>query len=121
MQKIFTEKYLKHIIIAGISLLILIASLSVPAIVSSTIQERNIPFGYPVPFLFVNSSYDLYEEYKQPYSFNFWIAFLEKEHPMDFSGRNFLISFAMVFVFIEVATKFLIFLYPYFKKDIFEQ
>lgn len=120
MQKVFTEKYLKHIIIAGIALFILIASLSIPAIVSSTIQERNIPFGYPIPFLFINSSYDLYEEYQQPYSFNFGVAFLEKEHPMNFSGRNFLISFVIVFAFVEALTMFLIYLYPYFNKDISE-
>lgn len=102
MTNILNEKIIKHITIAGLTLLMLFATLSIPALVNSTIQERNIPFGYPVPFIFMNSSYDLYEHYKQPYSFNFWVAFFEKEHPTNISIKNFSLSFLMIFVYIEL-------------------
>lgn len=96
------KKINKHIIIAGFALLILFATLSIPAIISSSSQERKIPFGYPVPFVFMNSSYDFYEQYKQSYSSNFWVAFFQKEHPIDLSTKNFLLSFLIIFVYIEI-------------------
>lgn len=107
-----TKLFNKHIIIAGFALLILFATLSIPATISSTNQERNIPFGYPVPFVFMNSSYDLYEQYKQPYSFNFWVAFFQKEHPINTSLKNFLLSFVMIFVYIELFLSLIIHLQP---------
>lgn len=114
---LITKKTHKHILIAGLTLLILFATLSIPATISSTSQERNIPFGYPVPFIFINSSYDLYESYKQPYSSNFWVAFFQKEHPIDISTKNFLLSFLMAFVYIELFLSLIIRLRPYFNID----
>lgn len=117
MTNILHKKITKHIIIAGFALLILLATLSIPATVSSTNQERNISFGHPVPFVFMNSSYDLYEQYKQPYSFNFWVAFFEKEHPIDISLKNFLLSFVMIFIYIELFLLLIIHLQPYLTQN----
>lgn len=92
-----------HIKRAGAAFILLIMTLFIYPMIYSQEQERNIPFGHPIPFIFMDSSYDLFEVAHHGEPYRFCCIFDWRQHPTRVSGKNFFLSFFIIFIFLEIA------------------
>ncbi len=82
-----------------LSLCMVIGTLFIPQTVYTVEEENNITFGYPYPFVILDSSYDIVETNNTPATYSI-LSF--REHPHRSVFDNFLASWALMFVLVEI-------------------
>lgn len=90
------KKILPHLPILFFALIIIFATLSIPQTVYNHNDMRNMKFGYPIAFITQDVSH-----YDPPFPWKYSFS-SPWENPTKFNLANFLSSYLIIFLFIEL-------------------